>query len=42
MYEIPELGNVKECLVSKEVILGEKGPIYVFKEDEEEKKEGIA
>ncbi|HPY97026.1 MAG TPA: ATP-dependent Clp protease ATP-binding subunit ClpX [Candidatus Cloacimonadota bacterium] len=41
MYEIPELGNVKECLISKEVILGENSPVYVFKEIDESK-ESIA
>nr|MBP7564192.1 ATP-dependent Clp protease ATP-binding subunit ClpX [Candidatus Cloacimonadota bacterium] len=35
MYEIPELGNVKECLVSKDVILGEKDPVYVFEDSNE-------
>ncbi len=35
MYEIPEIGNVKECLISKDVILGEKDPVYVFEENAE-------
>ncbi len=35
MYEIPELGNVKECLVSKDVILGQKEPVYVFEDSNE-------
>lgn len=35
MYEIPEIGNVKECLISKDVILGKKEPVYVFEENKE-------
>ena len=32
MYELPDLQNVKECLISREVIMGEKDPVYVFDE----------
>ena len=32
MYELPDLQNVKECLIRREVIIGEKDPVYVFDE----------
>ncbi len=35
MYELPEMTNVKECLISKDVILGKKEPVYVFEESKE-------
>ncbi|MCL1827163.1 MAG: AAA family ATPase, partial [Candidatus Cloacimonetes bacterium] len=30
MYEIPELKNLKQCLITKDFIVGEKEPTYVF------------
>lgn len=30
MYEIPEIQNLKQCLITKEFIDGEKDPTYIF------------
>lgn len=35
MYDIPDYPNLKECLISKEVVLGEKEPILVFENESE-------
>jgi len=35
MYDIPDYSNLKECLISKEVVLGEKEPILVFENKSE-------
>ncbi len=35
MYDIPEMGSVKECMISKDVITDGKEPIYVFENEEE-------
>ncbi len=34
MYELPDQKNIKECLISRDVILGEKEAVYVYGEDE--------
>ncbi|MCL2064832.1 MAG: ATP-dependent Clp protease ATP-binding subunit ClpX [Candidatus Cloacimonetes bacterium] len=39
MYEIPEIDNLKQCLITKEFIDGEKDPTYTF---ENKKKKSIA
>ncbi len=36
MYEIPEMEDVKECMISKDVISGDKDPIYVYSEKTDE------
>jgi ATP-dependent Clp protease ATP-binding subunit ClpX len=35
MYELPDMTGVKECLISKEVITGEKEPVFVFEKQRE-------
>jgi ATP-dependent Clp protease ATP-binding subunit ClpX len=35
MYEIPALSNVKECVVSEEVILNQERPILIYEEEAE-------
>ena len=35
MYEIPALSNVKECVVSEEVILNHERPILIYEEEAE-------
>ena len=35
MYEIPALSNVKECVVSEEVILNHEKPILIYEEEAE-------
>ena len=32
MYEIPTLSNVKECVISEEVILNHERPILIYEE----------
>lgn len=36
MYDIPDMENVKECMISREVVLGESEPVYVFGEGKPE------
>lgn len=33
MYDIPDMENVKECLISRDVIVGEKKPVFVYSDD---------
>ena len=35
MYEIPALSNVKECVVSEEVIVNHDRPILIYEEEAE-------
>jgi ATP-dependent Clp protease ATP-binding subunit ClpX len=35
MYEIPALSNVKECVISEEVILNHERPILIYEEEAE-------
>ncbi len=35
MYEIPSLSNVKECVISEEVILNHERPILIYEEEAE-------
>jgi ATP-dependent Clp protease ATP-binding subunit ClpX len=35
MYEIPALSNVKECVVSEEVIVNRDRPILIYEEEAE-------
>lgn len=37
MYHIPELQNVKQCLITKEVIEEEADPVYIYKDTEVKK-----
>jgi len=30
MYEIPSLKNVKECVITKEVVLKKERPVLIF------------
>ncbi|MCD4828045.1 MAG: ATP-dependent Clp protease ATP-binding subunit ClpX [Candidatus Cloacimonetes bacterium] len=36
MYDLPDMEGVKECMISREVVLGEAEPVYVFAEDKPE------
>lgn len=36
MYELPEMDNIKECLISKDVVLGNKNPVFSYDENSEE------
>jgi ATP-dependent Clp protease ATP-binding subunit ClpX len=35
MYELPSISNVKECVVSEEVILSHEKPILIYEEEAE-------
>ena len=35
MYEIPSLSNVKECVISEEVIVNHERPILIYEEEAE-------
>jgi len=35
MYEIPSLSNVKECVISEEVIVNNERPILIYEEEAE-------
>ena len=35
MYEIPSAANVKECIVSEEVVIQSKQPILVYENEAE-------
>jgi ATP-dependent Clp protease ATP-binding subunit ClpX len=35
MYELPSISNVKECVVSEEVILNQEKPILIYEEEAE-------
>ena len=35
MYEIPALSNVKECVISEEVIVNHERPILIYEEEAE-------
>jgi ATP-dependent Clp protease ATP-binding subunit ClpX len=35
MYEIPALSNVKECVLSEEVIVNHDRPILIYEEEAE-------
>lgn len=35
MYDIPEMDNLKECLISRDVVLGESDPIFSFEQAKE-------
>jgi len=37
MYEIPDMDNLKECLISKEVVLGNSEPIFSFEKSKDTK-----
>ncbi len=37
MYELPDMNNVQECLISKDVVLGNKNPVFSYKENTEDK-----
>jgi len=37
MYNIPEMDNLKECLISKDVVLTDCEPVYSFKEEKKNK-----
>jgi ATP-dependent Clp protease ATP-binding subunit ClpX len=37
MYEIPSLTDVKECIVTEEVILKKERPILIFKKNKKVK-----
>lgn len=37
MYNIPDMDNLKECLISKEVVLGLSEPAFSFKEEKRNK-----
>lgn len=39
MYDIPSTGNVKQCIIDEDVILGKGQPKLVYKTEEETKKE---
>ena len=41
MYELPDMPNVRECIITKDVILGKSEPIISFGEKEEKKVSGI-
>jgi len=40
MYEIPEMAGVKECMISREVVLGESEPVYVFQTEKSQEMQG--
>lgn len=35
MYNIPEMDNLNECMISKNVVTGESDPVFSFKKDKE-------
>ncbi|MCD4795631.1 MAG: ATP-dependent Clp protease ATP-binding subunit ClpX [Candidatus Cloacimonetes bacterium] len=37
MYDIPDMDNVKECLISKDVVSGKSDPVFSFEEKEKDK-----
>ncbi|MBN2461750.1 MAG: ATP-dependent Clp protease ATP-binding subunit ClpX [Candidatus Cloacimonetes bacterium] len=37
MYEIPDMVNVKECLISRDVVLGTNDPIFAYKSQDKNK-----
>ena len=39
MYEIPEMKDVKRCIVTEETVLKEKEPILIKENDEKDEKE---
>ena len=39
MYDLPNKSNVKECIISEEVIEGKKPPMLVYEGDSEESAE---
>ena len=39
MYEIPEMKDVKRCIVTEETVLEEKEPILIKENDEKDEKE---
>jgi len=37
MYEIPDMNNIKECLISREVVLGKNDPIFAYESKNKDK-----
>jgi ATP-dependent Clp protease ATP-binding subunit ClpX len=35
MYEIPNISNVKECVLNEEVIVNHERPIFIYEEEAE-------
>ncbi|MFO7896323.1 MAG: ATP-dependent Clp protease ATP-binding subunit ClpX [Candidatus Cloacimonadales bacterium] len=36
MYDLPEMPNVKECFITKDVVAGAKAPVFAYRDNEEE------
>ena len=35
MYEIPNLSNIKECVLNEEAIVNQERPIFIYEEEAE-------
>jgi ATP-dependent Clp protease ATP-binding subunit ClpX len=35
MYEIPEIPNIKECVLNEDVIVNRERPIFIYEEEAE-------